>query len=255
MDTQIAPPPVKSYFLTFGFINEFESRLKKIHGEKSKGCELYLSKYIFDKPEATYNFSVLNRYIDDIAPSKITFDSIEIQYTAGKRNKAGDDVVILMEKIIKIPVVEFKCCKMGTEFYAYLFGQPLFKTTEITFKACKVTFGRKSAIISNLENNYTIRSLNIDNSGISDGKCYIGDGFDSRLIEVDEKIKGYLYRNRAYHLCYMVALELILIRKYRHSVLDSLDISTIVHISKLIYTTKTSIEWRNSILAEIKRCI
>ena len=247
-------PTIKSYDLMFGIQRVFESKLKEIKNERIKdnktgGCELNLSKYTHDGPRAAYDYIFLSNCLDDISPSKITFYSISLDSRGGRNS----DVWRLIGKLVKIPVVEFKCCKLDVGFYIHFLKQSSFKTINLTFKACNVSHASKKAIVSILETNYIVRNLNIYNTDTdmygknTVDKRFVDDKSAEQSIIVNNKIKDYLHRNRAYHLCRLSALELILIRKYRNSVLDFLNISTIIHISKLIYSTKISLEWLNVI--------
>ena len=212
-----------------------EAKLKEI---KTKGCKLYISRSIHDKPETIYDFTILNKYLDEISPIKITFSSIGFNCNLGSR---FDNVRKLTAKIVNIATVSFKYCSITLPFYQHFFVDlnllgSRSKITKVKFRGCRVTPECKTAIMSGLGCNYSIRSLvihDIDSSSV----------FDPDYVAIDGGIKSYLYRNRARHLCRMAALTLILIRRHRKSLFSCFDKSLVVHLAKMVYDTRTGAEW------------
>lgn len=89
----------EQYFLVFDA--EFESNLKSI---KSKNNELHVSRRGYDPFNFKDNFIILTRYLDDIAPSKITFSTIG--FSSIEDNIYHTAVTELISKLVKIPNVQ-----------------------------------------------------------------------------------------------------------------------------------------------------
>lgn len=214
---------------------------------KNKGCELTITNSSYDIPRVTHDFALLNKYLHDISPSTIIFNSIILDCNMGKRYVNVTDLIM---EIAKIPTIKFKCCHILSGFYQYFVTSKL-KTIKITFDDCHILPVYKNVIMDGLRWNYTIRDLIISESkpifDRSTGKL-------NNDVAVDGTIKSYLYRNRSIHLCHMAALTIILIRKYRTDhLLSCLDKSLVLYMSKIIYNTRTHAEWLKFVIAnEVK---
>jgi methionine synthase I (cobalamin-dependent) len=87
-----------------------EAKLKEI---KTKGCNLHVSRSMYDKHGTIYNFTILNKYLDEISPVKIVFSSIGFNCHLGSR---FDNVRELTAHLANIPTIVFKYCKITCGF-------------------------------------------------------------------------------------------------------------------------------------------
>jgi len=210
---------------------------------KIKGRELKITSSSYDTPRVIHDFTILNKYLDDIAPSAIVFDSIGFDCNPGKRYV---HIVELISKIAKIPSVKFKQCYILLGFYQYLFVENM-KTVAITFENCQILPVYKNAIMNGLRWNYTIRDLTILES---DSMFDSSKGKLNNNIAVDGTIKQYMFRNRSRYLCRMATITLIGIRNRRNSIFDIIDKSLMIYFAKILYSTKPNVEWLRVIFTD-----
>lgn len=224
------------YTIVFG--SSFESTLE---GIKIKGCELYVSGREYNLFTLTNNLIILNRYLDEMRPFKITFHDVQFGFNSAQNllSSCGTETE-LISKIRKIPTIRFEFCNIPVEFYKNLFDIAS-KIINITFKGCQIALETKSVIMKRLASNYTVRELVIDGSARSS---------DLSAVPVDGTIKSYLYRNRAIHLCRMAALTIVLMRKYTYSIFTPFDKSLVVYMAKTIYNTRSDPEWLKIVLTD-----
>jgi hypothetical protein len=184
------------------------------------------------------DFYLLNKYLDSMNLTKVMFNGTTIindsKYLNDSRYPVYLDTKTLMRKIANIPIVEFVGCRrIPPEFYKRFLNIPQHKTVELIFKYCDARQDSK-VIISNLKNNYSIRSLIIYET-------------KNRLTPEDTndeiKINEILFRNRARYLCKKSSLALILIKRYNNKYFNLVDKPLVIFIAKLVLSTKTDPKW------------
>jgi hypothetical protein len=224
----------KKYSLRFG--KPFENELKEID---QKNCELYLSRDVEGhnnfSPIIAENIKILTKRLDQIAPSKITFNDISFRTILDDINTTT--IAGLISKLRKIARVEFEYCALSIRFCRMFFESP-FKIINVKFKGCQIIPEYKAIIMDCLKTNYKIQNVDIDDFPSS---------FDRNCIAVDGEIKSYLYRNRAQYLCRQAAIALIQIRKGRNKFFDLVDKSLVIYLAKMVYNNKNNAEWLNTV--------
>jgi hypothetical protein len=241
MYNDIPCPPVRRYSVGLGFSN-LESELEEIKN-KCEGCELYLSAASRNHLPNLRSFMILSKFLDDVTPAKIIFDSIAVTVT--RFVKCFDSTSSIISKLVKISSIEFNKCGIEREVYVNFFAEENHRVVEVIFKDCRIAPNGKFTIISGLAFNYSIRNLVIADADDSNKKSDAHS--DAYSIEIHSKINEYLSRNRAHYLCRMATLTIIGLRKHRHTHLNIVDKQITTYLAKMIYATKTNIEWLKTI--------
>ena len=208
----------------------FESKLKAI---EDKNCELYVVENKHD-PLITpliiaENIKILTKYLNNIAPLKITFNDISFRTILDDINNST--IAGFISNLRKIPNIEFEYCALSIRFFRMLFELPA-EMIHVKFRGCQVIPEYKRIIVEHLVTNYKLRTLEFDD---------ITEYRDS--ITLDGEIKRCLYRNRAQHVCRRAVIAIIQIRKKRNKFWDLVDKSIVINLAKSIYKTKDSMDW------------